>query len=243
MHLNLLWLTSTELFERLSPHFNTHSDVELVHFRPQQLSTALSRCMNSPTDLLLLERKFLNQKTEKILKILPQQSTLKALVIKPSENPIFAYKVNIRHCFENTISAHDITQLIRSAINQKIKAANFKNPFERKLILIHKKKGDFNIIPWEKLISYQKIKEETLIHLTEKISFLHPIPYNYIKSTRLPHQFFYEIRKGLTLNLNHLNQIDYIEPHYHHCKLSDGRIIEISSHDRSLLLKFLKIHV
>lgn len=113
-------------------------------------------------------------------------------------------------------------------------------PFEKKIILSQQKKSNLKIIPWNDLISFQKKKDQTMIHLTQNISFLFPIDYLEIQKKNLPKNLFYELRKNYTINLNHLQSIKFVQNGYYHCKLSDKRVVEINSNERTELLKYLE---
>ena len=50
---------------------------------------------------------------------------------------------------------------------------------------------------------------------------------------------FYNLKEHCSINLNHLNQINFISSNNYECKLSDGRSIEINAMERNKLIKYL----
>lgn len=240
LYLNLLWLTSPELFSSLLVRFDHHSNIKLLHNRFGHTGALLELIFEQNVDLIILENEYLNHKIQKVLKILPYHRSIKVLIAEESKNILFAFKMNIDRCFSNDINSKEIFLLIQDSIQQKKMANRSLQPYEQNLILFNKKKEKFRVIHWSDLISFQKRKEQIMIHQTQNISFLHNTSYGEVQKKNLSPIIFHELRPGYTINLNHLCSIENVQTNYYHCKMSDGRIIEINGKDRKRLLRFLE---
>ena len=233
-------MTSQSLKRALQPKFDLHSDVKLVHRQYHHVCALLECLFEEVIDLIILEEEYLNHKIQKVLELLPEHKAVKLLIAENSHKIIFAFKMNIDRCFGNAIAAKEINRLIMDIIKLKQALISPIEPYEQKIILSQDKQENFKIIQWSDLISFHRKKNETMIHPTQDHSFLHPIPYQELKKKNFPQALFYELISGYTINLNHLQNIVFIQNNYYHCKMSDGSIIEINSSDRTRLLQFLE---
>lgn len=189
---------------------------------------------------MILEDQYLRHKTEKVMELLPQYKGLKLLIAEDPKKVFFAFKMNINRCSSSIIDPEETKRLIRDCLNQKQLLAQGPKPFEKKIILPHRGKDSFRVIHWKDLISFQKKKKQTLIHQTQNISFIQPMSYEEVLKRNLPKTLFFELRPGYTVNLNHLMSIEFLQNNYYHCKLSDGRMVEINSSERTKILRFLE---
>ena len=240
LFLNLIYLTSSDLFAKLARKFDQHSDVKLGHHRFDHIGPLLEYLFENTIDILVLENQYLNHKTEEIMKLLPEYDGMNVLIADDPKKVFFAFKMGIDRCYEKTIEPKKIVKLIQDRLTQKQAISLTLEPFEKKIILSHREKQKLKIIPWQDLISFQKKKGQTMFNLTQNISFLYPVSYGEIQKRKLLKNLFYELRSGYTVNLNHLQTIKYIDNNCYQCTLSEGKVLEINSSDRSKLIKFLE---
>lgn len=240
LNLNLLWLTSLKLFSSLPIKFDRHSNIKLTHHHFGHTGALLELIFEQNVDLIILENEYLNHKVQEVLQILPYHQGIKVLIAEDSKNIFFAFKMNIDRCYSKDLNPKEISLLIQDGIEQKKMVNRSFEPYEQNLILSNNKKERFRVIHWNDLISFQKRKEQTMIHQTQDISFLQNTPYEEIQKKNLSPIIFQELRPGFTINVNHLHSIEYVQSNYYHCNMSDGRVIEINGGDRTRLLRFLE---
>ena len=212
----------------------------MKHFHFNHLGGVLEFLVEDMVDLVIMETVYLNQEVKKVLKILVKFDGVKLLLAADAKEVFFAFKMDIDQCYTTNPSDEEIGQLIEGLLIKKINPLKQPYPFEGKIVLPERKKGAYRVIEWKNLISFHKNREQTLIFETQQKYFNHLMSYEDLKEKFLKKNIFFELRKGCTANINHIESITYIHNNYYHCKLSDGRILEINANDRTRLLKFLE---
>lgn len=239
MHLNLLWLAAPEIMTALASKFDQYSPVKLHHLHRSHLSGILDLLIEDQIDLIVMETDFLRHPIDALLFVLPENSSLKLLVAQEPQQVFFAFGMKINHCFGFHVKTSQIKRIIDECIATKERKTKTE-PFEQKLLLPHETKEEFRIIHWKDLISFHKNKNKTMLYRVGKKPLPYPMPYDIFRQKHLSKILFYPLTENCTVNLNHLRTINYVQNNDYHCLLSDGRIVEIDSKDRTRLLRFLK---
>ena len=240
MHLNLLWLCSEEYFQASHLRFDHHSDIKLVHAHYHHLGGLLEHLFDQSTDLMVLEKEYLNHSTEAVLELLPQYDAAMVLLAESPKNVFFAFRMNVDYCYQKALKIDDIRQLIAKVLEQKNTPGLPLEPFEQNVILPLQDHKGLKVVPWKQLISIHQYHKGTQVYQTGKSSFIHPMPYQLIKKHPLTQPLFFELKPGCTININHLESITFEESNEYDCLLSDGRMIEINSGERTALLRFIE---
>jgi hypothetical protein len=240
VHFNLLWLCSEEYYQAVCPIFDRFSDIKLIHDRYHHLGGLLEHLFEQSTDLMVLEKEYLNHATEAVLELLPQYDAALVLLAEAPKNVFFAFRMNVDFCYQKALKANDIRQLIAKVLEQKNTPGLPLEAFEQNVILPLQDHKGLKVLPWKQLISIHQSYKETQVYLTDKSSFAHPMPYQLIKKYPLTQPLFFELKPGCTININHLESITFKGSNDYHCLLSDGRMIEINSGERTALLRFIE---
>jgi hypothetical protein len=237
--LSLLWLTSDVFFSETYPLINRYSKVSLNHKYQVSIKAALEDFVRPEIDLVLIESGCMDDDTEKSFNIIQKTSAFKLLFTTEPEVIILALKKGIDLCVSPPPSEEEIKHLIKDVLNLKKKRTK-SSPFSNKIILPNSPRNEnLNIIPWDSLISIHSYKNKTRIHQKNIEPYENSLSLNKIRKKYLSSVLFYNLKEHCSINLNHLNQINFISSNNYECKLSDGRSIEINAMERNKLIKYL----
>ena len=213
--------------------------VSLNHKHQVNSKRALEDLIRPEIDLVLIESGCMYHDTEKLLNIIQKTSVFKLLFATEPEAIILALRKGIDLCISPPPTKEEIKRLIKDVLYLKKKRTK-NNPFSNKIILPNSPKNEnLKIISWESLISIHSYKNKTRIHQKNIEPYVNSLSLNKIRKKYLSSVLFYNLKEYCTINLNHLNQINFISSNNYECKLSDGRSIEINTIERNNLIKYL----